>query len=128
MSEQSFCRFFSKMMGRPFFTFLNEYRINMASHMLLDTDWTVAEISFAAGFESPAFFHKQFNKYKKDCITNCQKRHYMNKLIVAIGLSCISTLSFSQGIIDNSESPFAKMKNINRCRFKVLNEMEGSFL
>ncbi|MEM6633280.1 MAG: AraC family transcriptional regulator, partial [Bacteroidota bacterium] len=30
LSEQSFSRFFRKMMGRPFFTFLNEYRINMA--------------------------------------------------------------------------------------------------
>lgn len=64
MSEHSFSRFFSKMMGRPFFTFLNEYRINIASRMLIDTDWSVAQIGFACGYESLTFFHKQFKKVK----------------------------------------------------------------
>ncbi|TYA73905.1 AraC family transcriptional regulator [Seonamhaeicola marinus] len=64
MSEHSFSRFFSKMMGRPFFTFLNEYRINIAARMLIDTDWSVAQIGFACGYESLTFFHKQFKKVK----------------------------------------------------------------
>ena len=64
MSEQSFSRFFSKMMGRPFFTFLNEYRINVASRMLTHTDWSVAQIGYACGYDSLPFFHKQFNKFK----------------------------------------------------------------
>jgi len=65
MTEQSFARFFKKMMGRPFFVFLNEYRINMASRMLIDTDWSVAEIGFKCGYESMPFFYKQFGKHKK---------------------------------------------------------------
>lgn len=65
MTEQSFSRFFKKMMGRSFFTFLNEYRINRASRMLIDTDYSVGEIGYACGFESLPFFHKQFNKFKK---------------------------------------------------------------
>lgn len=64
LSEQSYSRFFKKMMGRSFFTFLNEYRINMASRMLIDTDWPVSEIGYKCGYESLPFFHKQFNKYK----------------------------------------------------------------
>ncbi len=64
MSEQSFSRFFSKMMGRSFFTFLNEYRINMSVRMLLDTDYSVSQIGYTCGYESLPFFHKQFNKYK----------------------------------------------------------------
>ena len=64
MSEQSFSRFFTKMMGRPFFTFLNEYRVNIASRLLIDTDKSVAEIGFECGYESLPFFHKQFNKFK----------------------------------------------------------------
>ncbi|MEM9918361.1 MAG: AraC family transcriptional regulator [Bacteroidota bacterium] len=75
MSEQSFSRFFSKMMGRPFFTFLNEYRINMASRMLIDTDWSVSEIAFACGYESPPFFHRQFNKFKKESPSKYRKRY-----------------------------------------------------
>lgn len=64
MSEQSFSRFFSKMMGRPFFTYLNEYRINIASRMLMDTDWPVFQISYSCGYESLPFFYEQFNKFK----------------------------------------------------------------
>jgi len=64
MTEQSFSRFFKKMMGRPFFIFLNEYRINRASQLLIDTDLSVKEIGYACGFESLPFFHKQFNKFK----------------------------------------------------------------
>lgn len=74
MSEQSFSRFFSKMMGRPFFTFLNEYRINVAGRMLIDTDWSVAQIGFACGYESLPFFHKQFTKFKGDSPSRYRKR------------------------------------------------------
>ena len=74
MSEQSFSRFFSKMMGRPFFTFLNEYRINMASRMLIDTDRSVAEIGFSCGYDSLPFFHKQFNKFKSESPSRYRKR------------------------------------------------------
>lgn len=75
MSEQSFSRFFSKMMGRPFFSFLNEYRINIAGRMLVDTDWPVAQIGFACGYESLPFFHKQFNKFKGESPSKFRKRH-----------------------------------------------------
>lgn len=63
MSEESFSRFFSRIMQKPLFTFLNEYRINMASKMLIETDMQVAEISFACGYESPPFFFRQFRKF-----------------------------------------------------------------
>jgi AraC-like DNA-binding protein len=62
MSEQSFSRFFTKMMGRSFFTFLNEYRVNIAARLLLDSDQSIAEIAFSCGFESLPFFHKKFLK------------------------------------------------------------------
>lgn len=75
MSEQSFSRFFSKMMGRPFFTFLNEYRINVAGRMLIDTDWSVAQIGFTCGYESLPFFHKQFNKFKGETPSRYRKRY-----------------------------------------------------
>jgi len=65
LSEFTFSRFFSKMMGRPFFNFLNEYRINIASRMLIETDLSVAEIGYASGYESLTFFYKQFAKFKK---------------------------------------------------------------
>lgn len=74
MSEQSFSRFFSKMMGRPFFTFLNEYRISVAGRMLIETDWSVSQIGFSCGYESLPFFHKQFNKFMEDSPARYRKR------------------------------------------------------
>jgi AraC-like DNA-binding protein len=78
MSEQSFSRFFSKMMGRPFFTFLNEYRINIAVRMLLDGDNSVSEIAYSCGYESLPFFHKQFNKYRGGTPLVFRKNHHKN--------------------------------------------------
>lgn len=75
MSEQSFSRFFSKMMGRPFFTFLNEYRINMAARMLIDTDWPVAQIAYACGYDSLPFFFKQFQKFKETSPLKFRERY-----------------------------------------------------
>lgn len=75
MSEQGFSRFFTKMMGRSFFTFLNEYRINIAVRMLLDTDDSVSQIGYACGYESLPFFHKQFNKYRGDSPLAYRKKH-----------------------------------------------------
>lgn len=75
MSEQSFSRFFSKMMGRPFFTFLNEYRINVAGRMLIDTDWSITQIGYACGYESLPFFYKQFYKFKQESPSRFRKKH-----------------------------------------------------
>lgn len=64
MTDQTFSRFFSKTMQKPFFEFLNEYRVNIASRLLLETDKQVAEIGFNCGYESLPFFYKQFKKFK----------------------------------------------------------------
>ncbi len=74
MSEQSFSRFFTKIMKRSFFTFLNEYRINMAVRMLLDTDDSVSQIGFACGYESPPFFFKKFNEFHGQSPMKYRKR------------------------------------------------------
>lgn len=75
MSEQSFSRFFTKMMGRPFFTFLNEFRINISARMLLDTHDSVSHIAFACGYESLPFFHRQFKKFMGSSPLTYQKKY-----------------------------------------------------
>jgi AraC-like DNA-binding protein len=65
MSEEAFSRFFSKVMNKPFFTFLNEYRINAACQLLIETDRAVADVAMASGYETLPFFYRQFNRIKK---------------------------------------------------------------
>jgi AraC-like DNA-binding protein/quercetin dioxygenase-like cupin family protein len=71
MNEIYFSRFFSKLMKKPFFEFLNEYRINKACKLLIETDKQVAEICYASGFESIPFFYRQFKRFK-----NCKPKKY----------------------------------------------------
>lgn len=64
MTEESFSRFFSKLMHKPFFSFLNEYRINAVCKMLIESDVPVTQISCECGFDSLPFFFRQFKRYK----------------------------------------------------------------
>lgn len=64
LSEQSFSRFFSQSMGRPFFRFLNEYRINMACRLLLETDANVANVGYECGYDTLPFFYREFRRLK----------------------------------------------------------------
>jgi AraC-like DNA-binding protein len=64
LSEQSFSRFFSQAMGRPFFRFLNEYRINMACRLLLESDANVANVGYDCGYDTLPFFYREFGRLK----------------------------------------------------------------
>lgn len=64
MSEEAFSRFFSKVMNKPFFAFLNEYRINAACRELIESDAPISEVALASGFETLPFFYRQFAKFK----------------------------------------------------------------
>lgn len=71
MSAEYFSRFFSRTMKKSFFEFLNEYKINRACKLLIETDKQIGEICYASGFESIPFFYRQFKKFK-----NCQPKNY----------------------------------------------------
>lgn len=63
MSNDTFCRFFKKTFNTSFFSFLNEYKVNIASKMLIDTDLSVSEVGYETGYNNLTFFHRQFQKY-----------------------------------------------------------------
>ncbi len=79
MSEEAFSRFFSKTIQKPFFSFLNEYRINIATKLLIETDMQVAEICYNCGYESLPFFYRQFIKYK-NCPPQAYRKMFNNGL------------------------------------------------
>ncbi|MBB2151366.1 AraC family transcriptional regulator [Pedobacter gandavensis] len=65
MTEENFSRFFSRVMKKTFFTFLNEFRLHMACKQLIETDLQVKEISYACGYETLPFFYRQFKRFKQ---------------------------------------------------------------
>ncbi len=74
MANESFSRFFSKMMGKAFFTFLNEYRVEISCKLLIETDLKISNICDQSGFDSRSFFYRQFNRFK-----NCSPALYREK-------------------------------------------------
>ena len=62
MTPQSFCRFFKKSTGKTFTSFLNEYRINHATKLLVDTDIDVKSICFESGFNNLSNFFRNFKR------------------------------------------------------------------
>lgn len=63
MSNDNFCRFFKKTFNTSFFKFLNEYKISIASKMLIDTDLSVSEVGYKTGYNNLTFFYRQFQKH-----------------------------------------------------------------
>ena len=62
MSPAAFSQFFRRVMGRTFVDFVNDLRIRQASRALIETDDTITEIAFAAGFNNLSHFHSQFRR------------------------------------------------------------------
>lgn len=57
-----FTRFFKKNTGKTFITFLNDYRIDKAKWLLINSDKNVSEIISEVGFESDKTFYRLFKR------------------------------------------------------------------
>lgn len=60
MTKAAFCRYFKKVTGKTFVTYLNEYRVGHACKLLIQTNYTATEICYKSGFNSVSNFNKQF--------------------------------------------------------------------
>lgn len=81
MTDESFSRFFSKLMNKTFFSFLNEYRINVACKLLIESDLSIARICDQCGYESVSFFFRQFKRFK-----NCSPQYFRKQFQLAEGV------------------------------------------
>lgn len=62
MSRFSFCAFFKKYTGKTFFTYLEEYRINLACRMLKEENTSIANICYRSGFNDIPHFNRTFKR------------------------------------------------------------------
>jgi AraC-like DNA-binding protein len=65
MSVPSFCIHFKRWMGKTYFDYLNEVRIENACRMLTETNLLVTDICYDSGFNTSAHFHRQFFRLKE---------------------------------------------------------------
>ncbi|MGJ3242745.1 MAG: helix-turn-helix transcriptional regulator [Opitutales bacterium] len=62
LSRERLSRLFHRSLGISFSAYLNELRLNHARSQLRETDHTVADIAFAAGFQSLSQFNRRFRQ------------------------------------------------------------------
>ncbi|SFZ93546.1 AraC-type DNA-binding protein [Flaviramulus basaltis] len=74
MVPQSFCRWFKNHSGHSFISFLNQTRIQRASHLLLSTNLNIQKIAFACGYESLSHFNRTFKKLKEESPREFRKK------------------------------------------------------
>lgn len=75
MNSSAFCRYFTKVTGKRFMTFVNEVRIGQVCRALIETDRDVAEIAFSCGFESLSNFSRWFGVVHKTSPTRFRTAH-----------------------------------------------------
>lgn len=60
LSESHCSRSFTRLFGKAFTRYLNEYRIHRAKLLLIDSDRAIGDISATVGFRDPAYFSRVF--------------------------------------------------------------------
>ncbi|HEY1053753.1 MAG TPA: AraC family transcriptional regulator, partial [Emticicia sp.] len=76
MAEVSFSRFIKKRTGKTFVDSLNDIRLGHASRFLIDTTYTIAEVSFKCGFNNLSYFNRIFKK-KHACTPKEFRENYI---------------------------------------------------
>jgi AraC-like DNA-binding protein len=62
MNKASFCRYFKQHTRKSYIDFLNEYRINQATKLLLSREKPIAQICFEVGFNNLSNFNRTFKQ------------------------------------------------------------------
>ena len=75
MNPAAFSRFFKRATGRTMTAYVNELRLGLAARLLIETNLTVLEICYRAGFNNAANFHRQFARLK-GCSPGQFRRQY----------------------------------------------------
>jgi len=61
-SQSHFMKFFKTTIGMPFTVFLNDYRLTMASRLLLSSEDTILTVAADTGFENLSYFNRMFKQ------------------------------------------------------------------
>ena len=61
LSVSALERRFKKYLGKTPNQFINEYRLEQARKLLIETSLTISEISYRVGFTDPSYFARKFN-------------------------------------------------------------------
>ncbi len=75
LSVPAFCRSFKLHTEKTFIVYVNEVRVNAACQLLMDQDYSIAQIAYKVGFNNLSNFNRQFKK-AKDMSPSSFQQHY----------------------------------------------------
>ena len=78
MSYSGFCRYFKTRTKKTFTHFVNEIRVGYACRRLVETDLSVENVCYEAGFNNKTNFMEQFRKIIK-CTPYQFKKNYLSQ-------------------------------------------------
>ncbi|MBX2872177.1 MAG: AraC family transcriptional regulator [Saprospiraceae bacterium] len=64
MTPPAFCRFFKKRTNKTFSHFLNEFRVGKSCQLLINSEKSIKQICYEAGFNSLTNFNRTFKTFK----------------------------------------------------------------
>ncbi len=73
-SSSHFMKFFKKAMGTSFIDYLNDYRLSMASRMLISSEDNIIDIAAQCGYDNLSYFNRIFKK-KYNVTPSDYRRH-----------------------------------------------------
>ena len=79
MSYSYFSKYFKKVMGKNFITYINYVRIKEAEKLLLTTDKSISEIAYEVGFGSANYFIRTFQKERYISPLQFKRKNSPNK-------------------------------------------------
>lgn len=62
LSQSHFMKYFKNTMGTSFIDYLNEYRLTMASRLLVSSDSSILAIAEEVGYDNLSYFNRTFKK------------------------------------------------------------------
>ena len=62
LSQSHFMKYFKNTMGTSFIDYLNDYRLTMASRLLISSDSSILDIASEVGFDNLSYFNRSFKK------------------------------------------------------------------
>lgn len=65
MTPQAFCKYFKERTQKTLTEFINEVRISHACKMLYSDEYSIVQVCYDSGFNSPTNFNRQFKKTVK---------------------------------------------------------------
>lgn len=86
--KSSFCFHFKKVTGQTFHTYLNNFRVKKAAHLLSETSSSIESIAYMVGFNDPKTFSRVFK-----AVTGISPREYRK-----------SSDTYSQNVEQNSKN------------------------